>query len=324
ERPRPLLGLAAGSRRERADGGGQGGPRAAPRQGGAAGREHPRPAAAAHPRPPDGRRLGVRRPLRPGRRQHHDRHAGRAASAHGSADRLLAAGGRGAPPRLGRQRRRLRSRAAGAHDRRTRHCALRDVAGRAPAPPARRPALGRAAGRAPRGGTALRAPRDPSGLHLRRADDDGAHGLARRCHLARHRVQPTGGRRPEAGRRGRRGAAAGTGLRVRGAGRRRLGDRRRCPGRTRLDALPGHRPADRPPASRGSREPAAARRGAVRGATGHVVELHRPLRRGDRRVRRALECPGRAVRGRRGIRRRPAARSRAPCDAAQVPRPGAV
>ena len=73
--------------RRRRDGGPR--PRAAARARGAAGCGHARAQAAAHARPPDGRRLVLRRPLRARRDHRPAGHAGAAAPAHRAADREL-------------------------------------------------------------------------------------------------------------------------------------------------------------------------------------------------------------------------------------------
>ncbi len=136
----------------------------------------------------------------------------------------------------------------------------------APAVPARRPAVGGAPRRRPGDRAGVRAPRDPARLHLRRRDDDGAHGLLRRGDVAGHRVHAAGRGRPGPGRRRRRRGAAGTGLRVRAARLVRLGDGGGRTARARLDALPRHRPPVAAPARRRGQPAAAAGRRAVRRA----------------------------------------------------------
>ena len=104
-------------------------------QGGAARRVHRRAPAAAQPRPPAGRAVVLRRPLRTRRHRGRARHAGSAAPAHRPADGELAAQRRGAPPRQPRprhadparrarpdDRRRRRSRTPSSRPPRTRRC----------------------------------------------------------------------------------------------------------------------------------------------------------------------------------------------------------
>src|SRR3712207_4770992 len=138
------------------------------------------------------------------------------------------------------------------------------------------------------------------------------------------RAPPAGGRRPRPGRRCRRRAAAGAGLRVRPAGLVRDGRGGGRPAGGGRDAVPRHRRALGAGACRGGDPAAAARRRAVRGADRHVVELRRPLRGGDRRVRRAVERRGRALRHRRRLRRRPAGGPAAAAGPAQGPRPATL
>src|SRR3954463_2057015 len=299
-------------------------PRPAAGQGGAARREHPSPAAAADPRPSPGRCPGVRRSLRPRRRLRRCGHAGGATSAHGPADRLLAARGRGPPPRLPGQRRAVRPGPARPDDGGTRHRARRAVAGEPPPVPARRAAVGGAARRAPGDRTRLRAPRDAARLHLGRADGHGADGLVRRRDLTGQGVHAPDGGRPRPRRRRRRRGAPGTRLRVRAPRLVRLRHGRGRPAGPRRDALPRHGPALA--AAHGGRTgpAAAARRRTVRGAAGHVVELRRPVRGGDRRLRRAVERRVRPVRRRRRVRREPAGGPASAAGAAQAARPGKV
>src|SRR5205823_10650677 len=147
-----------------------------------------------------------------------------------------------------------------------------------PAGDARTAAVGGAAGGRPARAAGLRTPSIGTGGGRRRCDGDRGGRLARWRALAGHGVLA-------AARGGHRAARVGTvaapaRLRARGPGHvrarrgRRGGTREGCP------ALPRARP-DRPGADR-YRAAVPARRGAVRGAAGDVVELRRPYPRGDR------------------------------------------
>ena len=132
-------------------------------------------------------------------------------------------------------------------------------------------------------------------------------GSLRRRDVAGDGVHAAGRRRPRPGRRCGRRAAAGAGLRVRACwpppAPSTSRARRWTPGAM-LYLGTGRRTVRLRTDAAGAA--AAARRRAVRGADRHVVELRRPVRRGDRRVRRARGPRGRPVRRRRRLRRRPA------------------